>query len=90
MGRRALPSELQEHDWAQLGPDIEQSSDFINWHQGSTLLQQRQTQLVNARLMLTRYEAMLKDKPNNATYQCEVYRYKARVESLELSIQTLS
>jgi hypothetical protein len=88
--QRILPSELQDYDWAQLKPDIDECSDFINWHQGSTPLQQRQTQLVNARLMLTRYEAMLKDKPKNATYQCEVYRYKARVECLELSVQTLS
>ena len=90
MVKRLLPEELQAHDWAQLGPDIEQSSDFINWYKGSTLLQQRQTELVNARLMLTRYEAMLKHKPKNAMYRCEVDRYKARVESLELAVQTLS
>lgn len=83
------PENLRDHDWQQLKPDIQNSSDLVDWYVDCTLLEQRKIELVNARLLLKRFEAYLKDKPNNAVFLSEVARYKSRVEALELAIQTL-
>ena len=87
--KRTLPQDLYSYDWALLSSDIDECSDFINWYEDCTLDDILFIRLVNARLMLTRYEAYLKDKPNNAIYLSEVDRYRSRIQSLETAAQTL-
>lgn len=68
-------------------------NDFIYYFHGDTLLQQREIELLDAELQLKRYIAMRNNAPNankRAQYDCEVYRYTARIDGLKLSIQTLT
>lgn len=66
-------------------------SDFTYYFHGDSLLQRREIELLDAKLTLKRYEALAQSAPKShkARFEAEVYRFRARIESLELSIRLL-
>lgn len=66
-------------------------NDFEFWFAGDILLQQREVELLDAHLVLKRWQSLTQVRKGVAlSYaKAEVERYKARIESLELSIQTI-
>ena len=64
--------------------------DFYYYYHGDTLLERRKIELVDAKLMLARYTYAKNSKQkSDAWNMCEYWRWKARIESIELAIQTL-